>query len=168
LQILTALVAITVATAAIIGIIFSSEQNSLQRFCLTATGTQEVNSTSAGEMIGAISLMTNERMVGWEFQYGDFSGIPIELQIRGPKLPGHKTGPLALALCGVPSSLACDTSVAGQLQGLIDQTGAGGQPLKPTIQAIRDQPWRYYVQVNTGAYPMGEVSAPLTSLCGTP
>lgn len=168
LQVFTFFVALAVGAVAVVGVIIMSQQDSLQRFCVVARGSNEVNTTSTGEMIGAISLMSNERKVGWELQYGGLANAPVELQIRGPRLPGMPTGPLALALCGVPSTLACDTSVAGVLEGVIDQTGAGGQPLKPIIQAIRDQPWRYYVQANTATFPGGEVSDALNKLCGTP
>jgi len=167
-QLFVALVAILVTVLTIISIVVTSDQNSLQRYAIKATGDQRVNTTSPAELTGALSLKSNEKEIEWDMQYIDLSGPPTELQIRGPRLPGSRTGPLALALCGLPSSLACDTSVASVLKGTIDQTGAGAQPLRPIIQTIRSEPWRYYFQVNTAAYPDGEIAGDLSSISGTP
>ena len=76
--------------------------------------------------------------------------------------------PVAITLCGSPSVLACDTTIAGVLKDEIIENGVGGGALRPIIQAIREEPWRYYLQVNTGAYPLGEITGFLNSLCGTP
>ncbi|MDB9801161.1 hypothetical protein OAB94_02165 [Flavobacteriaceae bacterium] len=161
------LVAILAAITAIISVVVTADQNSLQRFCVVVTATK-LNTSSNGHMIGAVSLKSSESKIGWKLQYNDFSGIPIGVSIHGPVQPGLSVAQIAVALCGTPSSLACDTSVAGQLNGEIGETGTGGGPLKPVIQAIRNEPWKYYLQINTGSFPNGEVTGDLNSLCGTP
>jgi len=160
---MTALVVMIFGAVVIVAIVLASQQASLQRFCFVATG-----GVSVGELDGALSLKTNEKRIEWKTQYKNLAGIPIGLGIYGPVQPGQTDGPLAVALCGTPSSLACDTSIANVLADEIGQTGTGGQPLQTLIYAIRADPWQYYIQLNTAAFPAGEVRATLNSLCGTP
>jgi hypothetical protein len=157
------LVVISLAVVVIVTIVFASQQASLQRFCFVATG-----GVSPGKLEGAISLKTNPRQIEWKTQYKDLAAFPIALAIHGPVLPNMSDAPLAVALCGTPSSLACDTSIANVLQGEIGETGPGGHPLKTVINAIRSDPWRYYVLLKTATFPAGEVRATLNMLCGTP
>lgn len=165
LAILTSLVVFAVVALSIVSMIVVSDQNSLQRFCGEATAAKDVETN--GTAIAMISLKSNEREIGWEIQYKDLLGMPIGVHIHGPTPAGLDSGPLFVALCGTPSTLACDTSVAGVLTGLITQTGTGGDPLKPIIQAIRKEPCRFEFRLKSSAFPNGEIRLRLCSLCGT-
>jgi len=167
LGVFTALAVLAVVAQSIVGVITISNQNSLQRYCGEATG-PKMGTASNGVAITMISLRSNEREIEWDIQYKDFTGLPVGVHIHGPTPPGLDFGPLAIALCGTPSTLACDTSVAGKLTGKITQVSPGGGPLKPVIQAIRDEPCRYAVRIKTSAFLNGEVRLRLCSLCGTP
>lgn len=163
LAVFAALVVLALAGVNIAAIIINSNQNSLQRFCVTFSGQPASN----GSAIGAVSLLTNEREIEWDIQYMDLLGVVTGLAIHGPIPPGMSDGPLTVALCGLGTTFACDISTAGVLMDKIVQTGNGG-PLKPIIQAIRKEPWRYLVKIKTSAIMSGEIQGPMDSLCGTP
>lgn len=167
LAIFTAIVVLAVAAVAIVDIIFNSTQNATWTICVRFTA-EELGSGSNGVMIGAITLNYNSRSISWDLQYRDFDSVPTALQLRGPIPAGQQFGPVALTLCGAPSSFACDTTVAGKLKGTVLQNGVTGGSLKPVIQAIREAQWRYRGRVITGAHAAGEVSGSLGTLCGTP
>jgi hypothetical protein len=171
LAMFAALVVIAVAVVAALTLVFAANGENLQRFCIEATGPR-AGSGSAGVMTGIVSLFSSQREIQWDLQHTALNGAILSLHIRGPVAPGDTFAGLSLALCGTPSSLACDTSVPGVLSGTIVQLNPGGMPLKPFIQAIRKEPWKYYLQVNTGAFDgvgnNGELVGPLNSICGTP
>lgn len=153
LAIFTALVVIAVAIVAIIAMVFNSNANALQRYCLVSN-----------EVLGSVSTDVNDRTVAWEMQYLNSMGIIISVHIMGPIPLGVTQGPLDFALCGSPATLACDLTTPNQLKGLIEEYNPGGLGLKSIIQAIRLEPWRFYVQL-TGSN--ATVRMPMTSICGT-
>ena len=156
LAIFAALIVLALAGVTIAAIILNSNQNSLQRFCFDKPN-----------MLGSLSMWTNERQIGWDLQYRNLSGVVTGLAIHGPIPAGLTDGPLAVALCGLGTTLACDLSTPGVLKDKIIETGTGG-PLKPIIQTIRNEPWRFIFKLKTSAVMTGETEAKLTSLCGTP
>jgi hypothetical protein len=154
LAVFAAIVATAVAGVTIAAIIVNSDQNSLQRFCVTFED----------KVRGHFSLKSNERQMLWDLQYKALPGVVTALSVHGPLQPGLDDADLAVALCGMPSTMVCDLAVAGRLSGGIIETYTGG-PLKPVIQAIRKEPAFYYVLIDTTG---GSVKMPLNSLCGTP
>jgi len=155
LGIFAALVVIAVAIVAIFAIVYSSNANALQRYCVEANGT----------VFGYVSMDVNDRDIEWEIQHTPDMGTVVSLHIMGPIPIGLTEGPLDFALCGSPSSLACDLTTPNFLKDRIVELNPGGTGLKPLIQAIRTEPWRYYLQINRGA---GDpVRAGLGQICGT-
>lgn len=92
---------------------------------------------------GSIRLNEQGRRISWYFQTTGTSSISI----YGPTQPGMTTGSLFLPLCGYPSTLVCDLSTPGILQGSIGPT-SGGNSLKPFITPINDQPSLYYINID--------------------
>lgn len=165
LGVLTALVVLTVVAQSIVSTIIVSNQNALQRYCGIADGVL-MGSGSPGTANAMIRVNSNERKVGWDIQYKDLQGVVTGLAIHGPVPYGLSEGPSALVLCGSPSTLACDLTVAGHLYGELNPQNSG-DPLKPIIQAIRSEPWRYALRIKTSAHPDGELKMWFTSSCGT-
>lgn len=156
LGIFTALVVIGVAIVAIIAIVYSSNANAVQRYCIQANGT----------VFGNVRTDVNDRDIQWKVQYTPDMGTVTSLHIMGPIPLGVTDGPLDFALCGSPSSLACDLTVPNYTEGHIYELNPGGTSLKALIQAIRNEPWRYYLQINRGGSGP-PVRASLGSICGT-
>ena len=157
LAVFAAIVIIAVAGVAIAAIIIDAEQNALQRYCIDIDD---------GGLIGAYSINSNDRTMAWEFQHTmAILNAVTSIHIKGPIPTGSLDGPLTTSLCGVPSTLACDTSVPGELSGIIDQTNPGAVSLKETIKEMRAAIWRYYIEFSDG---ITTVRAPLNMICGTP
>lgn len=155
LGIFTALVVIAVAIVAIVAIVYSSNANAVQRYCVQANG----------NVFGYVQTDVNDRDIEWKLQYTPDMGTVVSLHVMGPIPLGLTDGPLDFALCGSPSSLACDLTVPNYTEGHITELNPGGTSLKSLIQAIRNEPWRYYLQINRGAG--APVRAELGSICGT-
>ncbi len=135
LIIFVVLVVILMAIVAIITIVYTSDAAGVRKYCPPLT-------------IGSLTLNINDRTIKWYIQYDNSIGTPINLYVNGPILPGMTTAPIYFSLCGYPSSLACDLSVPGVLQGIISELNPGGVPLKPFIEQINSEPSRYYVTIN--------------------
>lgn len=158
LGLLSALVVASVAAVAIATIVLTSQGESLQRYC--------INNCISDTFCGQFAVNSNDRTVEWDLQHTLPMGDPVlSLQIRGPIPPGLTEGPLFLAICGVPSTLACDTAVSGVLKGKLTETYQGNS-LKTTINSIRGSPRRYYLELGTAMNTTG-LTAPLGTLCGT-
>jgi hypothetical protein len=157
LAIFASLLVLALSGVNIAMIVMSSEQNSLQRYCVNMEE----------KVVGVLPIRTNEKEIAWDLQYKDLVGVVIGLAIHGPIQPGQSDGPLAVALCGLDTTLACDLSVANVLTGTIDETGSYF-PLQPIIQAFRLNPTQYKIKTKTSANMTGEVEARLGPICGTP
>ena len=157
LAVFAVIVITAVAGVAIATIFIDANQHALQRYCIDIDN---------GGIIGAYSLDSNDRSMSWEFQYLSASINPVtSIHIKGPIPTGSTDGPLTVSLCGVPSTLVCDISVAGELSGIIYQTNPGEVSLKETINEIRGTPWRYYIEFGDG---VTFLRAPLNMICGVP
>lgn len=161
----SALILLAVAGVAIAALVVTADQQSYQRFCMEMT---DPSGEGNGTALGYISLRSNEREIEWQFQHHDLSGVPINIYIWGPIPVGQSTGPLAISLCGTPSTLACDISQVGFLKGLINESSPEGDGIKPIINAIRDNPSVFYATIGTSMFPNGEIAARFSSTCGTP
>ena len=159
LGIFTAIVAVAIAVVVAIVVGVTANTNAYQRYLIGAPN---------GTVNGMMALQSSDRTIEWSLDYLTSIGPILSLHVMGPIPAGLTTAPLALSLCGTPSSLACDLSTAGHLSGIISQLDPGGGPLKPYINAIRAEPWKYYLQINTATYVLGELRAPLGILAGTP
>jgi hypothetical protein len=155
LAIFTIIVVVAVAVVAIVGIYNSSNANAVQRYCV-----------AGNDVFGSITTDVNDRTIAWDIQYTPALGVLTSLHIEGPTPVGVSEGDLNFALCGAPSTVACDvTSEPNRVKDTIKELSPGGSSLKPKIQAIRKEPWRYRLKINRG------VGAPvvfsLASVCGT-
>lgn len=144
---------VAVAAVVIAAIFIVSDQNATQRYCIDI---------GDSEFIGALTTNINDRTVSWDFQHTPtIIGDVTSIHIMGPIPAGFTNGPLAISVCGVPSTFVCDTSVPGVLTG----TAQGTDPLKTLIMEMRAEIWRYYIEFNDG---ITTIRAPLNSICGTP
>jgi hypothetical protein len=169
LGVFAAIIALAISVTVGISVLVTSTSDAYQRYAIEALASR-AGSNGTGIMIGSVVVQSSDRTIAWNLDYTTDVNAILALYIMGPIPVGQTDAPLALSLCGSPSSLACDLTVAGHLEGLITQLDPGGTPLKPYINAIRATPWRYYLQVNTGTNPSGngELRAPLGILGGTP
>lgn len=151
--VLTALGVIGVVIVTILSIIFTSNINSLQRYCFI---------TENNTLMGSMTTDYGNRAISWDFQFT--SGLePVNyLYIMGPLIPGQTDPPFFFALCGSPSTLACDNTVPNVMSQSITQLSPSGDSLKPLITDIRENPWVYFMSFN-GVYLF-----PLTENCGLP
>lgn len=155
MAILAALSLILVAVVAIVAMVIVANGNAIQRYCV-------VNDLYLGD----VTLNSNNREIEWDLQSTIPLGDPVQtVHIFGPIPPGLTSAPLFLALCGVPSTLACDTSVPSVLTGKLTEqyTGYG---LKNIIRDIRAAPTRYYLEIGTVMNTTG-LRVPLGTICGT-
>ena len=156
LGIVAAFVVASVAAVAIATIVLTSQGESFQRYCI-----------DNDVYFGQLGLNSNDRTIEWDLQYVLPPENPVlTLQIKGPIAPGTTDGGLFLALCGVPSTLACDTLIAGILQGKLTETYQGNS-LKTSINAIREFPRRYYLELGIASNGTDLLRAPLGTKCGT-
>lgn len=154
LAVVASLVLGCVAAVAIVTIVLVSEGASFQRYCLDNPS-----------YLGQLSMSSNSRTVEWDIQYSLGPGDVITaLHVYGPIEPGLTDGPLHVALCGLPSTVVCDTSVGSVIKGKIDQSMDNS--LKVSIAEIRTFPRRYYLQPITSLNTTG-LRAPLGTICGT-
>ena len=162
-------IALAIATIIVFLAVFGS-RDSERRNCIEAVGAR-AGTASPGVLIGGIAMDLNARRIDWDLQYRDLTSDIIGVQIHGPVPAGLQFAPCSFALCGTPSTLLCDISEPNVLEGWISEINPDGTSLRPAIQAIRNEPWRYYVQINTVTFPGvvddGELIGPLDMLCGT-
>jgi len=161
LAVLAALIVIAIAGVAIAGIAVPHSREPLQRYCFNK---------DYGQLLGNIMVDSVENEISWDFQHTPSGiGTIMAIQIIGPTPIGSEdpfTGPIHVALCGIPSMITCDVSTANTVKGSIQQTSPGGMALKTIIQSIRDSPWLYSVRFNT-AVEDGEFQSHFTSVCGS-
>ena len=145
LAVLAAITVIGVAVVAIVSVVIPSYTLSQQCYNIR---------TTSGNMIGYVLLDSSEEKISWDLQYTGYSAVN-NLYIMGPIAPGTTTTTnIQLALCGYPSTLACDNSVPYMSAQQI--TAIGGYSLKPYIQAIRDNPALFFLQLNNATeFPLG-------------
>ena len=143
--VLTALGVIGVVIVTILSIIFTSNINATQRYCFI---------TENNTLMGSMTTDYGNRAISWDFQF--VSGLePINnIQIMGPLSPGQTIPPFYFALCGSPSTLACDNTVPNQISQTIEQLSPSGDSLKPLITEMRQNPWVYFLNFN-GIYSIG-------------
>lgn len=159
-------VTLVVVVLALVAILFGNfrsfkSENNL-RFCVT--GIPVV--MSSGKLDGMLELDSGAQSISYLFYYSSLSPI-LAINVRGPRLPGQDTAPVVFSLCGTVD--VCDiTTVPGQVTGNLLKLQPGQLPTEPQIVNIRSAPFKYYLEVLTGAHPTspGELRAPLTSACG--
>lgn len=154
LAIFTIIVVIAVAVVAIVGIFNSSNASAIQRYCF-----------SGNDVFGSVLTDVNDRTIAWNIQYTPALGTVTSLHILGPTPLGLTEGDLNFALCGSPSTVACDLTMPNQVKDEIKELSPGGSSLKPKIQAIRKEPWRFKLRINRGAG--APIVFTLDKICGT-
>lgn len=110
---------------------------------------------------GQIKMNQNQKTVEWDLVYDRLAAV-ISIKIYGPiGETSTEIGPLAIALCGPPSSLSCDVSVPRRVKGKIDHKMPGHKSLRQTITTLREH-WAFYkVCLATTEYPDFAVCSPL-------
>ena len=102
-----------------------------------------------GFLRGQLKMNQNQKRVEWTFVYDRLDTV-ISIYVMGPiGQTSTETGPVKLALCGQPSSLSCDLSVAHRTSGEIMQKEPGHDTLRETITTIRKEPAFYKLCVKT-------------------
>lgn len=142
------------AAMGIAALVVNQNMSSLQRFGVVATA-DETGSGSLGVMRGELSLQTAEERIVYRLQHRDLTSAITSLYIMGPLAPGSThSATRALTLCGPPCTVACDTlSVANQVSGTLTGKCDDQTSLLGVITALRREPTRFYLQVNTGNFP---------------
>jgi len=96
-----------------------------------------------GFVRGQLYMNQNQKHVKWDLLYDRLTAITA-LYVMGPiGQTSSETGPIALPLCGSPSSLACDLSVPHKVTGEITHQSPGNQSLRDVITKIREAPAFY-------------------------
>ena len=156
MAVLAAISLVLVAVVAIVAIVIVANGNAYQRYCI-------LDET----YLGSVLLNSNNREIEWDLQYTIPLNDPVlTVHIFGPIPPGLTDAPLFIPLCGVPSTLACDTSVPAVLKGKLTEHYSGSG-LKTIIREIRAAPTRDYLEIGTAMNNTG-LRAPLGTICGTP
>jgi hypothetical protein len=151
--ILALLVILAGVTVCIAVVFVSADITAVQRLCLY----------SEGQATGMLTLQSSDKTIEYTISYSNVTRIPVALYINGPIPFGQNDGPLDIALCGTPSSIACITAVPGMLYGKLNSYE--GYSLKTFIDPIRAIPPFYYVLIIFGD---GQIRLPLTGSCGFP
>lgn len=156
---------LVVLVVVIMGSVFVSQQDEYFRICPDATAAQVVGGPGeAGAVVeGMITLDTNTDNIPFEFRT---QSNVTAIVLRGPYVLGTRIGPIILAVCGVSPASPCDTtSVPGQIKGKVLPVAESTEPI---MNAIRKQPYLYYIEFLTNAVPAtpGAARAPLTTVCG--
>lgn len=164
-------------TTTILSSIFVAKQSTIARFSGVALPANVIGAVGeAGARVsGMVTLDRDTNQIRYEFRSSvGMTGITA-VHIRGPtQLATPGLGPLATALCGSNGAPSCDTlTVPGELTGTTTNTFNAAPPtnpadLRPLINAIRAQPYLYYVEVLTNAKPVtpGSCRFDLTTTCG--
>lgn len=134
---------LAVAGVAIAALVVNANYLIVQRNCVSSS---DVN----GTFTGLISTDTNGPSFDWDLQYLIGSPTTNTIHIYGPIPAGQSTSStLLIALCGTPSTLACDVSIPSVLKGSVKEYNGVG--VKTMIQSFRERPNAYYVLIN-GVY----------------
>jgi hypothetical protein len=136
--VLMVLVVLAVCGVAIAALVINANYLVIQRNCV-----------SNESFLGFITTDKNGPSFEWDLQFTIGTPTVNTIHIMGPILPGYNTSStLFIALCGTPSTLACDLSITFQIKGSVNEyNGAGVNTL---INTFREKPNAYYVLVNGG------------------
>ena len=116
-----------------------------------------------GLVIGAIDFDVNNEHVDWDLHYLNTTAVEA-IHIIGPFPTGDPlTGPLHVALCGMPSSVAC-ANFGNRVQGGVTELSSGGS-IGLKIKEYESQRERYFVLVKTQGMPDGAVRDFLNKKC---
>jgi hypothetical protein len=138
--VVTFIVVIFAGAVCISVIIIQANSMAVQRYTLQCTSS---NLTATAK--GMTWFDSSSNTIEWNLRYTNTGDNVLAVYINGPTPVGLTTGDLFIALCGSPSDLACDVSIAGLLHQKIytsQNTGLG-----PQITTIRDFPILYYYQI---------------------
>lgn len=123
----TVVCVILVGIVALVTVVLVSNQTGDKRYCPVG-------------VLGSIRLNEKGTYIIWYFQTTGTQSINI-----------YTGGSLYLPICGFPSTLACDLSVPGILQGTITELNTvslSGQPLQPFITNINSEPSLYFLKID--------------------
>ena len=96
-----------------------------------------------GFMRGHLKMNQNLKSIKWAFIY-DKLNMVISMYVMGPiGQTSTETGPVAVTLCGPPSTLACDLSVPRKINGEIHSKMPDRDTLRGAITEIRKAPAFY-------------------------
>lgn len=147
--ILALVAALSILPVVIVAYLATDDVVANQRYFVDARSADMV-----GSLRGQLQLNYNSRQITWDLITFNMS-LPFQtIHIHGPLTENVNTGPLFVALCGTPSTLAC------ALSGVISQTNPDALSLASFISDIRARPFAYYINVTTALYPTLDARCP--------
>jgi len=153
----TAFVVACAMAVSIAVIVITADGMAMQRCALFGMGS---NFTAIGQ--GMLIMDSAQGTIQWTIQYTNVLNNLLAIYINGPIPPGITDGPLDIALCGSPSTLACDLTTPGYIQYKL--YSYNGNSLKTYIDGIRSYPVGFYVNM---IFDVGEMRFPLCLSAGT-
>jgi len=145
------------AAVSIAVIVITANGMAVQRCALFGTGTNFTGTAS-----GMLIMDSAQGSIQWTIQYTNILNNLLAIYINGPIPPGITDGPLDIALCGSPSTLACDLTNPAYIQHTIYTYN--GNSLKTYISGIRSYPVGFYVSM---IFDVGEIRFPLCISAGS-
>lgn len=138
--IITVIAVLLAGAVCISAIVIQANSMAVARYTIQCT-----SDNITGVAFGMTWFDSSSNFIQWDIRYTNIMNNVLAIYINGPIPVALNTGPLFIPLCGTPSSLACDTSIPGLLQGKINMAGNSG--LGPQITTIRDFPILYYYEI---------------------
>lgn len=146
-----ALIALIPILVMVILTYINSKNSAQSDWCSVMTGQETIDMGDTGGVVNQraqayIQMHGNELHVRWSVlkQTGNISAV-TGFQICGPLSTTEPTvSSTCTALCGAPSTLACEGVDPGILTGDIDALQPGSTTLEPFITAVRRDPQLYY------------------------
>lgn len=151
-------------TVVIISVRASSEVSSKTKICIVATNQYMppgVVGDPDGLVVGSISFDVNNEHIDWDLHYLNTTAIEA-IHVIGPT-EDPLTGPLHIALCGMPSLVAC-SNADSQVQGGITMLSDGGS-LGGKIKEYDQLKERFFVLIKTQGMSDGAVRDFLNKRC---
>jgi hypothetical protein len=156
--------------AVIIGSVVSNNQDGIQRYYVQTM----VPSVEGGGAIvdGQLTADLTASPIQFSFLFYYYNtSLITAIVVRGPRLPGQRTGaPLLFDLCGAAAPVCDVTTVPGAVGAVVTVIQPGSAEVRPYIIDIRSNPTLYYLEILTANHPTspGGMVAYLGPVTGTP
>lgn len=146
-----ALIALIPTLVLVILTYINSKNSAYSDWCSVLTGDETIYMGESGGVAGQraqsyIQMHGNELRIKWDVlkQTGNISSV-VQFAICGPLTTTDPAIALnCTALCGSPSTLACEGADPGEITGDIDALQPGSISPEPFIVAVRSNPNLYY------------------------
>lgn len=104
---------------------------------------------------GIVTLNSDDGAFVYDIKYATSIGAPVSVFLMGPIDIDTKTGPVFVPLCGTPSLVACDLSVANTVAGTVSTISPSGTGATAYVADVRANPTLYFFQVNNATHSTG-------------